>query len=245
MFEAIAGPDSRDPTTLPDGVPDMLAALDGDLAGVRLGVDRRFVFENDNTELAAAIEQALAELQALGATIVDTQMLLPDPAELGRLWLTLCAREAYQAHASHFPSHSEDYGPYIRRTLELGAAISEEDFARARIDCMQFRRRFCDLLSTVDAAVCPSGDLTPAIAGLDQRGDFRTLAPIVSAAGFRFTLPANLAGTPTLSLPCGFSRAGIPLSMQLMGSPLSEPLLCRIGHAYQSATDWHTRHPPV
>ncbi|MCZ6751999.1 MAG: amidase family protein [Acidobacteria bacterium] len=61
----------------------------------------------------------------------------------------------------------------------------------------------------------------------------------------QFTFPANLAGTPTLSLPCGFSEAGLPYTIQFMGSRLSEALLCRIGHAYEEATEWHERHPLV
>ena len=111
------------------------------------------------------------------------------------------------------------------------------------------------MLSTVDALVCPSNvTAIPVIDGMgydtiDAFGE--ALASI--AARFDpplgsiqlFTAPADFAGTPTISLPCGFSATGAPHSLQLVGRDLSEPTLCRLAHAYEQATDWHTRHPDV
>jgi len=102
------------------------------------------------------------------------------------------------------------------------------------------------VLESVDAVVCPSGGYTFPVDDIDQYGDMEALSPLFAAVQMYYTIPADFAGTPTLTLPCGFSEAdGLPYAMQLMGRRLSEPMLCRIGHAYESVTVWHERHPPV
>ena len=111
---------------------------------------------------------------------------------------------------------------------------------------VEFSERFLAALADVDVVAGPSGRGPIVLPADVQHGGLEELnalerwdllAPITS--------PANFAGTPTLSLPCGFSDDGVPHSIQLMAGPLQEPMLCRIGHAYEEATTWHTRHPSV
>jgi amidase len=83
------------------------------------------------------------------------------------------------------------------------------------------------------------------VAAGSQYGDLAAFVPLSDQVPMQFVVPASFAGTPTLTLPCGISPAGPPYAMQLLGRRLSEPMLCRIGQAYEDATDWHERHPPV
>lgn len=253
MFEAIAGFDSSDPTSLKDPVPRMLDELEKGVRGLRVGFDRRFATEGVHPEQSAAIQAAVDVLRSLGAGIVDVQM--PNVAEVRNMWLILCAKEAVTAHAATFPSRKNEYGPYLRDFLQLGAAVSAADYAKA----IQYRKdlsaKYRAVLSTVDAFAYPA---TPGGAYLiSKEAQYGSMAdsnaerarylnsykPPLGA--FVYAAPADLSGTPAITLPVGCSSEGIPLSMQFAGQALSEATLCRIGHAYEEATGWYKRHPSV
>jgi amidase len=245
VLQAMAGHDPQDPTSLEEPVPDMLADLEAGVAGLRIGYDRAFVAEGTNPGLVVAIEQALEVLRQQGATIVEVAMPA-DSSGLRNIWYPMCAYEAAKAHAANFPSRADEYGPAFRDFLAGGAAVTDEQYAAAMRQREDFNGRFNALLESVDAVVCPSGGHPFSVAGVDMHGDTEALGPLFAQAQMQFTIPANFAGTPTLTLPCGFSTDdGLPHAMQFMGRRLSEPMLLRIGHAYESATAWHERHPPV
>ena len=170
-------------------------------------------------------------------------------------WGTICAYEAVKAHAANYPSRVAEYGPAIKEFLEFGSAVTDEEFAEASIRRAAFSEQFDALLAQIDALVCPSNvTALPVVDGMgyDSRSEF--LAALTSIAQRfdpplgsiqLFTAPADFAGTPTISLPCGFSTAGASHSLQLVGRDLSEAMLCRIAHTYEQATEWHQRHPEV
>lgn len=253
MFEAIAGFDSNDSTSLRDPVTHMLDELDKGVRGLRVGFDRRFATEGIHPEQSAGIQATVDVLRHLGAQIVDVQM--PDVTGIRNIWLILCAKEAVTAHAANFPSRKNEYGPYFREFLEMGAATNATDYAKA----VQYRKdlstKYRAVLSTVDAFIYPAGNGGAfSISKATQYGsmaDFNaardkyanSYSPPLGASVY--TYQADLSGTPTITLPVGFSSDGLPLSMQIAGQALSEPTLCRIGHAYEEATGWYKTHPNV
>jgi amidase len=253
MFEAIAGFDSNDPTSLRDPVPHMLDELDKGTRGLTVGFDRRFATEGIHPEQSAAIQAAVDVLRQFGARIVDVQM--PNVTEVQNMWLILCAKEAVAAHAANFPSRKNEYGPYFRDFLEMGAAVSAADYAKA----VQYRKvlstKYRAVLSTVDAFVYPAG--VGGAFSISKETQYGSMADFNAArdkyansynpplGANVYTCPADLSGTPTITLPVGFSSDGLPLSMQIAGQALSEPTLCRIGHAYEEATGWYKKHPNV
>lgn len=252
VFEAIAGHDPNDSTSLQAPVPNMLAELGRGVEGLRIGFDRAYALDGVDPGLAAAIEVAEAELQRLGARIVDVQ--LPDVSEVQAAWFTVCAAEAAVAHRESFPSRADEYGAYFREFLEFGSSVSEADLAKARQVGRAIGEGFLAVLSTVDAVLSPSGGMPFKIPPGLQYGSMtewnQAYAQILKTLGIEkaftsFTFPHSFAGAPTLTLPCGVTSDGLPYSMQLAGSPLSEAMLCRIGHAYEEATPWHQRHPDV
>jgi amidase len=252
VFEAIAGHDPNDNTSLQAPVPNMLAELDRGIEGLRIGFDRAYALDGVDPGLAAAIELAVAELERLGARVVDVQF--PDLSALPTAWFTVCAAEAAEAHRENFPSRADEYGAYFREFLEFGSSVSEADLAKARQVGRGIGERFLAVLTTVDAVLSPSGGVPYKIpAGLQYRSMTewtQTVAEIFKSMGIEkaatsFTFPHNFAGTPTLTLPCGVTSDGLPYTMQLAGGPLSEAMLCRIGQAYEQATSWHARHPDV
>jgi amidase len=244
VLQTIAGWDEHDPTSLRDPVPNMLATLRSGVRGLRLGIDRRFCAEGSDPQLIAAIEDALAIWTRLGAEVVNIEM----PQGAGWLrdaWFVICATEAARAHSATFPSRAAEYGPYFRDFLGFGATITSDQYEAASDVRRRFSKAFHEALAHVDAIVCPSGGCAFPVVAAAQYGDLAALMPMADLVQMQFIVPANFAGTPALTLPCGVSSSGVPYALQLLGSRLSESMLCRIGHAYEEATVWHERHPPA
>ena len=240
MLEAIAGFDPNDPTSLPNSVPDMLDGIGPDLQGIRVGFDDNYATKDIDVELAEAVRAGVEVLADQGAEIVEVQ--LPDVDEYVLAWPTLCAAEAVLAHAGTYPSQRDAYGPWFRGWLDMGAEVTGADYAKAnnlRAACTGHLRR---VFAEIDVLVCPSMAAPPhRVSPKMLYGAYGARDPKFQ----RFTVPFDYNGAPTLSVPCGLNSEGLPLSIQFVGKHLTEPLLCRVGHAYESAMSWHTLHPDV
>jgi amidase len=240
LLQAIAGPDPLDPTTLPEPVPDMLAGLGRGVGGVRIGYDPNHPSDVD-AEIAAAVDAGVAVLAGLGAEIVELEMPDLDPYVLA--WPILCTAEAVVAHAATYPSRKDEYGPWFRSWLDIGASVSGADYARANLLRLECNAKLRAVFARIDVLACPT-TIAPAFPVTDEM----QYGPMDDRRGTglqRYTVPSNFNGAPALPLPCGFSHDDLPLSLQLVGKPLAEPLLIQVGDAYEQATDWHRRHPPV
>jgi amidase len=213
------------------------------LTGLRLGVDAEWFSHGTDPGLLASLEQAIDVFTALGMECVPVEMPREGPMDYRNLWLPLTGYEAYRAHRETFPTREADYGGYLANVLRMGMQMTEEEYAAAAEQRIEFSARFEVALSEVDAVICPSGGMVFAVNAHAQQGDAEAMKEVVKHFQGQFTIPADLAGTPTLSLPCGFNDQQQPYVMQLMGSKFAEATLCQIGHAYQSETDWHHRHP--
>jgi amidase len=254
VLRAIAGSDPDDPTTLPDAVPDYAADLERGVTGLRVGYDQRYGTDGVAPALASAIRAALDVLEQQGAHIVEVA-LPPGALEQNALlaWQTLCAAEAAAVHQATYPSRAADYGPWFRSWLAFGASVTGAQYAAAHRQRLETSGAIRHALRDVDLLACPTVASEPF--PYQRQGVF--VAPDVAAgtsAGValewfqrssRFTIPWDYNGWPTLSLPCGATAEGLPLSLQLVGHPLTEGTLLRAGHAYESATEWHRRHPAV
>lgn len=240
VLDAIAGFDTDDPTTLRGPAPRCADAIGGDARGVRIGWDARFVIDGASADVAAAVRRAVEQLAAHGAEIVE--VALPAVNTLLPAWPVLCAAEAAAAHAATFPSRAGAYGATFRSFLEYAATLSAQDYAAYHEARMQWAGRLRGVFETVDLLACPSTFMTaPPIDLIDPSAPFTPdIAPFM-----RFTAPFNFSGSPTLSVPCGFSANGLPYSLQLIARHGEEALLCRVGHVYEQSTEWHTRRPPL
>lgn len=254
MFDAIAGVDPGDPTSLRAPAADTFGGIARGVAGLRIGLDREYALAGVDRGQADSIEEALAVLAGLGASVVEVRM--PEVGGVIDAAYLLCAAEAVATHAAHYPSRAEDYGPYFREFLQAGARTTEAQVAAARTLRADFAARLDMVLADVDAIACPSGG-APAfsISQAAQYGSMTAFNAAVAAtlaagnpplkSGRVFTAPMDLAGTPAICLPSGFSPEGLPYSIQFVGRRLSESVLCRVANAYEQATTWHERHPDV
>ena len=240
VLDVIAGPDRRDPTSLDVEPPACTAALNGGVRGLRIGIDESFIRDHAHPDVLKAVSEALEVLRSEGARVVP--VTIPEVEPILEGWFVLCAAETLVAHEATYPSRAADYGPTFRSLLDYGASLRARDYAKAHVNRVDFA---CDLqrvFGDADVIACPGAFmLAPPADAIDPHGPMTPeVAPFI-----RFSAPFNFSGNPTLSLPAGFASNGAPHGIQLVGPRLGEAMLCRVGHAYERATEWHLRRPPL
>jgi amidase len=239
MLQAIAGPDPLDPTASRRPVPDYLGALAQGVAGLRIGVDERYITEGVHPDVSAAVKEAVRVLAELGAHIVAVTVPEPDMQATTQAWLTLTGADALVAHEGMYPERAADYGPF-RELLDNTAKLRAQDYAKAHALRETFAAQFDPLFDQMDLLLCPTMPTTAPM--MDAQGNAIIQEGYVRT---RYTYVFNFSRNPTISLPCGFDSNGLPVSLQLVGRHFEEDLLCRAGHAYEQATEWHTRKPSL
>ena len=240
MLGVLAGADPLDPTALQAPVPDYSAGHKESLAGLRIGWDAAYALNDVEPEIAESVKQTLAVLEKLGAQIVPVTM--PDVGELIENWVPHCAIEAAVAHTSTFPSRRTEYGPMLAGLLDIGNKLSATDYQRILLQRATHTGQLNAVLMQVDLILMPAmpfaAPSTERIANMRKDpGHRRRLS--------RYTAPTDLSGHPTLTFPAGETDAGLPLAAQLVSAHLNEGLLVRAGAAFQAATQWHLRRPPI
>ncbi len=243
MLRAMAGPDPLDPTASVHPVDDYVAALDGPVRGLRIGVSEALLRQEIAPEMEAAVRAAAAVFGALGARVEPVR--LPDLRAVADVTGLISRSEGSALHGVLLRDRAEALGAFTRARLELGLGVPAFDYLQAlRLRARLARTFIREVWHDIDALVAPviAEPAPPLSFAID--GD---LQAIVERQGrlSRLTRPFNGLGMPALSLPCGFSRAGLPLAFQLVGRPFDEATVLRLGHAYQGATDWHTRRPAL
>jgi len=247
MLEAIAGYDSNDPNSLQENKINFSASIKDGIKGLRIGIDHAYVSTDVDPLLVASIEEAVKKLEELGASIVRFKM--PDNRkERDDAWWIICSKEAYEANKNTYPAGKSEYGNGFSDFLENGINVTEDQYKKALQFRDEFKAAFRKLLSEVDALVAPAGGMAKGVNDMMWRAkpSESVIGIYGDALDLHFGNPADMAGIPSLTLPCGKAEDGLPPpGFQLMGSPLTEPTLCRIGYAYEQATEWHNQHPDI
>jgi amidase len=240
MLGAIAGRDDNDPTAALDPVPDYLATIEDGIRGLRIGVDPRWNSEDVEAPVSRTVESALDTLGSLGAELRRVEF--PDPTHVNVDWRVLCGIEAAVAHEATFPSRRGEYGPLLAGLLDAGRTVSGLDYQKIVLRRNDFRGRVEALFETIDLLVIPAlAYAAPTEAKMATRGS----APEIGRTMLRYTGPFDMSGNPTITLPGGFTDAGLPIGFQIVAPHMREDLLFRAGFAFQQATDFHRRRPPL
>jgi len=238
MLQALAGFDPLDPASRDHKVPDYLAALNGSMDGVRIGVERAHHFpEGSDPAAREMFEQALDVMRGMGATTVEVTLPHYDAA-IGAARVTGGA-EGMAYHRPDLLTRWDDYGPGTTWMISRGALVSGADYVQAQRVRRVVQHALRELLTEVDLIASPTATIAAIPFTPDGSADF------AEAFRFIFTQYWNLPGNPAISLPMGFSATGMPLSLHLAGRPFDEALLLRAADAYQRATGWHHRLPPL
>lgn len=241
MMAAVAGPDPRDPTTSHRPFPVDPAFLDRPVAGLVIGRPPADWMADATPEVAEAVAAALAILGRLGMTATATTAPPLDP--LFAMGDAISKSEAAAAHGAWMRTRAADYSVHVHSRTEAGFHIPATRYLEATALRGRLLRGFVtDVLTGIDVLAAPI--LTFPVPTIAETDEEQTAAiPAMVARLTRYTRPFNYLGLPALTLPIGFDAAGLPMAIQLVGRPFSEPLLLRVAHQYQQATDWHRRVP--
>ncbi len=239
MLAAFAGADPNDPTALTAPVPDYLAGLDGvsGARGFRIGIDEAYLTHNMDPETEAAIAAVIETFKALGATLVPVK--IPDRTDAYMAALKITDTECAQWHEPVYKVKKAEYGPALGKAIERGMAYDALAMSRAYITQARWRATLANTFDGIDALISPIYNKV----GLRYDEMDKALEDLPGLVGY--TSPYNLAGVPAITFPCGIAKVGMPIGVQLIGPHLSEGALLTAAHAYQQATDWHTRRPPI
>ncbi len=242
MLRAIAGHDPRDSSTSSEPVPDYAATLGNSIRGIRVGLpDEMFEFSGLDTQIKASAEKAVTLLEELG--VEAERNSLPTSAQSGSVFLAIADVDSAAFHSDWLKTRGDDYDWSTRTRLESATLTPASAYLRAQRARELIRQEMLQALDQFDVIVMPSSPtISPTIeSATGSPGGYYQGRLDLSRR--RYTSPAALAGLPSLSVPCGFSDAGLPMAIQIIGKPFAEETLFRVGHAYEQATDWHTRKP--
>ena len=243
VLQVIAGHDPHDALTTRRPTPDYRAALTGDVRGLRVGVISELTTGPEtDPEMRDGVLAATRVLADLGARVEDVS--LPLIPRAGAAFMAICDSEGAARHLQTLRTRASDYDEGTRRRLLAAALLPAGLVQKAQQARALIRAQIVDALSRHDVLVAPTSPRpAPTIANYT--------APITSTAQAvthfftrrSFPTPASLAGTPALAVPCGFGKAGLPLSLQIIGRRFEDATVLRVGDAYERATEWHHRHP--
>jgi aspartyl-tRNA(Asn)/glutamyl-tRNA(Gln) amidotransferase subunit A len=239
-MNVLAGSDPLDPCTSPMAVPDYTRGLSNQLKGVHIGVPDTYYFDRLDPEVRTAVLEAIQVLKGLGAAVKKISIPLLPEASIAA-FIILLAEGAATLEKWH-RTRAKDLGDDVRSRLNLGAAVMAAQYLKAQAVRRRVRENFSRVFQKVDAIVTPQLPITaPKINQGNILWGRKTEA--VPSALTRFTRTYNLVGIPSLSIPCGFSTAGLPIGLQIAGKPFDEATVLKAGHAYESNTPWKDRHP--
>jgi aspartyl-tRNA(Asn)/glutamyl-tRNA(Gln) amidotransferase subunit A len=244
MLRVIAGADPRDASCSTEPVPDYEAGLNGDLRGVRVGVPTTYFYDGVVDEVGRALAASLDVLAKLGANIVQLPMP-PSLFEVAELHPLIAKAEGAANHAAWMRERGPEYSDQVRNRLQSGFFVPATDYIQA----LKVRGRLLEDFTTsvfdrVDVLQTPVLPMpVPKITETMPSNGPAYLDMVVSLT--RNTKVTNYLGVPAMSVPCGFSRSGLPIAFQLIGRPFAERRLFQVGHAYEAATEWHRMVPSI
>lgn len=240
MLSVIAGEDPNDPTASLEPVPNYLAGMTRGLRGLRIGIDPKWNTDRVEDSVKQMLADVLKAVADLGGDIREVRF--PDPEQIISDWFPLCGVETAVAHESTYPARKDEYGPGLSGLIDLGRSQSGLDYQKIVLRRNDFRGRVQKVFEGIDLLVVPATAVaSPTMAQMATLGED---ADLISGL-LRYTCPFDMTGSPTITLPSGFTAQGTPMAFQFVSRHFEEELLVRAGWAYQQATDWHRKHPAI
>lgn len=236
LLAALDHYDAADPTSQKGDRRNVLALLSSGVAGLRVGVPRHFFFDDLDPEVEAAVRAAAEVLEGLGAELVPVTVPGAEQAQarMGRMLYP----DAVAVHAERLRVAPERFGEDVLRRLQLGVTTSAAEAASATSWRVGYQRGVDEVFDLVDVVLSPT---VPVAAPLAASAEMVATTSTVT----RLTYAWSMANGPSLSIPCGFHAAGLPIGLHLAAPAWQEARLFQVGAAYQRVTDWHLRVPPL
>lgn len=238
MLQVIAGHDPKDATSSQEPVPNYSAALQTDLKGMRVGVPRHYFFADDvglDEDTANAVEKGIQTLKELGATIQDIEIPSLSLSSIANTVIMIAEANAY--HEKNLKSQPQNFGEIVRSRFILGGAFTSADYIQSQRARNKLKREFSEAFKSVDIMAMPV--MSKPAAALK---DFDPMGMMMSPS---MMAPFNQTGIPAMSVPCGFSSAGLPIGMQIAAEAFNESAVIRAGHAYERYVGWYKERPNI
>jgi len=242
VMNAVAGYDPNDPTSLNLPRTDFSKAFTGDTKGLHIGVVKEFFEAPMQSQVRETVSRAIHELEGLGAVVFEVSWPIYRYAMAIASIIQMAEATAYHSHM--IKENGAKIYPPARLRLEAGVFISATDYVQAQRARVLFYRQSLELLRKADVLAGPTVPVTAFPIGTSALNVGGQEVNVVSLLT-QYTRPFNLNGFPAITVPCGFSNDSLPIGLQLIGRPLAEETLLRVAHAYEQATDWHCRRPPL
>ncbi len=242
LLRTIAGHDPRDPSSAELPAEDFEGALGDEIRGIRVGIPQQYFFDDLDPEVESAVRRAAQLCERLGAIVEPVS--IPVFEQAMAIFSPILLAEAATIHHDNLRLRPTDFDPEVRTRLEVGALTPAPAYLQAQRARSLYNRRIVEAMRRFDVLLTPT---TPTPAP-------RIEEKIVTVGGKhepplallpRLTRPFNLCGLPTVSVPCGFSSAGLPIGLQLTGRAYDDSTVLRIAHVYEQATEWHRSRPPL
>ena len=241
-LNVIAGHDLKDVASARVDIPDYTTALSGDVRGLRIGVPKEYFEAPLDPEVGRAVRDAIDLLGDMGAVV--TEVSFPMFLDSNPISTAIIMAEAAAYHRDLLSTDGDKIYPPVRLRLEAGLFISAADYLRAQQARSMFDREARRLLEQVDLLAGPTEPVTaPKLLATHVQAGEHTVGTI--SALTQYTRAYNITGFPAISVPCGFSESGLPIALQLAGRPFDDVTVLKAAHAYEQATDWHLRRPPI
>jgi aspartyl-tRNA(Asn)/glutamyl-tRNA(Gln) amidotransferase subunit A len=238
VLEAIAGYDALESTSVDRPVEQYVNGVRSvKTKSLRLGVVHRPYFEQLDPDIEARVKDGIRVLEGLSSNVREVEL------PYSNLLMTVASAEAYSFHAPYFTRTPELYQPMTRQRLELASTISASAYIAARRELDQLRRQAGSAFSKVDLLITPTTVISPI--SVEAGTLDPPLPPDGTPVEFRNTHMFDVLGLPAISIPCGFTRDGMPVGIQIAGPTFAESRVLALAHAYQQVTDWHTRRPAI
>jgi aspartyl-tRNA(Asn)/glutamyl-tRNA(Gln) amidotransferase subunit A len=243
MLKVIAGYDPQDTTSIDAHVPDYAATITAPTSSLRLGILRAYFYDELHPDIQAAMEAALLVLKTITASEHDVAPLLTDATYSS--WMdpygAIFTAEAYAYHKDHIARNPELYQAATLKRMRVGADVTTATYIQSRRRLDQVRCSIPDAFNSVDLLITPTARVPPFTVA-DLQADPDTIRA-KELAMLHNTRPWNFAGLPTISVPSGFTRTGLPIGLQITGPPGDEATVLRLAYAYEQATEWRKRKP--
>jgi len=245
MLQAIAGYDALDPSTVPVPVDDYTANLERAVRGLKIGFPTNYYFELLDPEVETAVRQAITALQTLGGEL--REVALPMMQYANALRISGLA-DGIVTHEPYLHDHRQDYGPDVLYRLLAGQFVLGRDYAKAMKVQRLIKEEHARVLQHVDVLVTPTAPIaapridatTVTLGGTPHR-----IRGPGSGMISKNTSPSNATGLPAITVPCGFTTAGLPIGLQFIGKPFEETVLLQIAHAYEAVSPGRGQRPSL
>jgi aspartyl-tRNA(Asn)/glutamyl-tRNA(Gln) amidotransferase subunit A len=241
VMNAAAGFDPRDPSSADVPVPDYTKGLAAGIKGLRIGIPKEFLEVPVDPHVQQAVLQAVEVLRSLGASVQEVSWPLYHYYE--SISTIILLAEGAAAHRELVCEKGAGLYEPLRMRIEAGLFVSAADYIRAQQARVLFNRQCSQMFASVDLLVGPTTPITATRIGSSDIKIGETTMGVI-ALHTQYLSAFNITGLPSLTLPCGFA-GGLPVGLQLVGRAFEEGTVLRAAHAYEQATDWHTRKPPL